>query len=274
MRVRIVGGGRAGGSLAQALAGSAWQVTDMLGRGADLAGAASGADLVVIATPDGAIAETAAAIEANPATVVAHLSGARGLDDLAPHARRGAMHPLVALPDPVSGAAHLRSGIWFATAGDPLVSELVAELGGHEFTVADADRALYHAAAAIASNHLTALLGQAERVGSAAKVPFEALLALVRATLDNVERLGPAAALTGPAARGDEATIESHRAVLSADELAAYDALAELARRLAGRPGTAQPAPPNAQTDPESGDAEADDKKPQRPEASQQAPER
>ncbi len=94
----------------------------------------------------------------------------------------------------------------------------------------------------------------------------------MRATLDNVERLGPAAALTGPAARGDEATIESHRAVLAAEELAAYDALADQARRLAGRPGTAQPAPPNAQTDAEAGDAEADDKKPQRPQASQQAP--
>ncbi len=144
------------------------------------------------------------------------------------------MHPLVALPDSERGAERLRSGVWFATAGDPLISELVAELGGHEFTIADEARAGYHAAAAIASNHLVALLGQAERVGATAGVPFEALMALVRATVHNVDELGPAAALTGPAARGDNDTIDRHRAALANDELAAYDALVAEARRLAG----------------------------------------
>ena len=145
------------------------------------------------------------------------------------------MHPLVALPDAERGAALLRSGVWFATAGDVLISELVAELNGHEFTIADENRASYHAAAAIASNHLVAVLGQAERVGAVAGVPFEALMALVRATVDNVVELGPAAALTGPAARGDDDTIERHRAALADDEVAAYDALVAEARRLAAR---------------------------------------
>lgn len=233
MKARIVGSGRAGGSLARALEGTSWQA-ELLGRGADLAAAAVGVDLVVIATPDAVIADAAAAIGPSPTTVVAHLSGARGLEDLRSHPRRASMHPLVSLPDPRSGAALLLSGAWFATSGDPLISELVHELGGREFHVADADRSLYHAAAVIASNHLTALLGQAERAGAAAGVPFEALLALARATLDNIAVFGPAAALTGPAARGDEATIDSHRGALDADELAAYDALADQARLLAG----------------------------------------
>jgi len=240
MRLRIVGRGRAGGSLALALEATSWQTVEMLGRDADLAAAAAGVDLVVIATPDAAIAEVAAAIEASPDTVLAHLSGARGLDDLRTHPRRAAMHPLVSLPDPATGAVRLRSGAWYATAGDPMVSEIVDALGGTEFRIAETDRALYHAAAVIASNHLTALLAQAQRVGNAAGVPFEALLALARTTLASVEGLGPAAALTGPAARGDEATIESHRealAELADDELAAYDALADQARRLAGRAG-------------------------------------
>jgi predicted short-subunit dehydrogenase-like oxidoreductase (DUF2520 family) len=98
--------------------------------------------------------------------------------------------------------------------------------------VADADRAAYHAAAAIASNHLVALLGQVERVAARAGVPLEAYLDLVRVTLDNVAEMGPAAALTGPVARGDWATVERHRAALPADELVAYDAMVAAARRL------------------------------------------
>ena len=56
----------------------------------------------------------------------------------------------------------------------------------------DADRARYHAAACVASNHLVALLGQVERLAADAGVPLEAFLPLVRATLDNVDELGPA----------------------------------------------------------------------------------
>ena len=77
-----------------------------------------------------------------------------------------------------------------------------------------------------------ALLGQVERVAAMAGVPLDAYLDLVRATLDNVTELGPAAALTGPVARGDWATVERHRAALPPDELMAYDALVAAARRL------------------------------------------
>ena len=128
-------------------------------------------------------------------------------------------------------------------AGDPpealeLVEAVVVDLGGRSFTVADADRAAYHAAAAIASNHLVALLGQVERVAALAGVPLEAYLDLVRATLDNVAELGPAAALTGPVARGDWATVDRHRRALPPDELMAYDALVASARRLVDDVGT------------------------------------
>ena len=77
--------------------------------------------------------------------------------------------------------------------------ELAVELGLHPFRVDDADRALYHAAAAIASNHLVALLGQVERLAATAGVPFDAFLPLVRASLDNAvgARAGSRADRTG-----------------------------------------------------------------------------
>lgn len=194
-----------------------------------MAGAAAGVDLLVIATPDAAIGAVAAAIVPDDTTVVAHLAGAFGLDVLGPHPRRGGLHPLRSIPTPDTD---LR-GAFFAVAGDPLVETVVAALGGTPVPVADADRPLYHAAACIASNHLVALLGQAERVAAAAGVPLAAYLDLVRATVDNVERLGTAAALTGPVARNDWATVDRHRAALPAEERAAYDALVESALRLA-----------------------------------------
>jgi predicted short-subunit dehydrogenase-like oxidoreductase (DUF2520 family) len=142
------------------------------------------------------------------------------------------LHPLVALPSPERGAEALQ-GAWWGVAGDPLVRALVDDLGGRAVPVADADRARYHAAACIAANHVVALLGQVARVGAGVGVPLEAYWALVRGAVDDVAALGPAAALTGPVARGDRATIERHRAALDPDELPAYDALVALAERLA-----------------------------------------
>ena len=238
--VRIIGGGRAGGAMAVALSEVGWRVHPVLGRSAtaaEVAGAGVDADLVLIATPDAAVPDVAAAIEPSVTAVVAHLAGSLGLDAVAMHPRPGALHPLVALPDAAVGARRLRGGGWFAVAGDPLVGQAVADLGGRAFEVADADRAAYHAAAVVASNHLVALLGQAERIASGAGVPFAALIDLVRATVDNVDELGPAAALTGPAARGDTGTIRRHLEAIAPAERPAYEALSQQARRLAGLEG-------------------------------------
>ena len=226
--LRVVGPGRAGGALMRALGAAGWDVVPALRRGDDLRGAAAGVDLLVIATPDAAVAEVAAAVEPVATTVVAHLAGSLGVDVLGAHPRPAAIHPLRSIPTPETD---LR-GAWFAVAGDPLVGQVVTALGGYRVDVGDADRVTYHAAACIASNHLVALLGQVERVAAAAGVPLAAYLDLVRGTVDNVAALGPAAALTGPAARGDWATIDRHLAALDESERPAYEALMRAARRL------------------------------------------
>ncbi len=223
--------------MAAALGQVGWHLHPVLGRSAPashIAQAAVDTDLVLIATPDAAVPEVAAAIEPCATAVVAHLAGSLGLDAVGAHPRPAALHPLVSMPDAAIGARRLQSGGWFAVAGDPLVREVVADLGGRAFEVADADRAAYHAAAVIASNHLVALLGQAERIASGAGVPFAVFGDLIRATVDNVEELGPAAALTGPAARGDLDTIRRHIEAIAPAERAAYEAMSQQARRLAG----------------------------------------
>ena len=232
--VRIVGRGRAGTSLASALAAVGWRV-ETLGRGDPVAAAAEGVDAVVIATPDDVIALVASSIVPVPDTVVLHMAGSRGLDELLPHRRRASLHPLASLPDAHVGARRLAAGATFAVAGDAWALAIVDALGGSCFEVPDDRRAAYHAACCIACNHLVALMAQVERVASSADVPFGPLLQLARDTLENVQALGPRASLTGPAARGDVATLASHLAALDADEHSLYSALAREAGALAGR---------------------------------------
>ncbi|WP_436794802.1 DUF2520 domain-containing protein [Actinospongicola halichondriae] len=228
---RVIGAGRAGGAFTAALTAAGWSVDGPLGRTDDVSGAAAGVDVLLLAVPDDVVASLAAEVAPGDAAVM-HVAGSLGLDVLAPHDRVASVHPLVSLADAALGAERLR-GAWFATAGDEATTAAVVDaLDGRRVEVADADRVAYHAAAAIAANHLVALLGQAERVAAAVGVPLEAYLDLARGALDNVEAVGPQAALTGPVARDDWATVARHVEALPIDERAAYSVLADAARRL------------------------------------------
>lgn len=232
--VRIVGGGRAGGSFALALGEVGWGVELVL-RGVPLEHAAVGVDLLLLCVPDGVVAEVAGSVEPSATTVVAHCAGALTLDPLADHPRRASIHPLISMPSPPIGSRRLRGGGWFAVAGDPLAGRLVEALGGRTVSPREDRRVEYHAAAVIASNHLVALLDQVDRVASRCGVPLEAFLELAAQSLGNVADLGPLDALTGPVARGDWSTVRSHLAVLDPGEREVYLALTRAAARLAGR---------------------------------------
>src|SRR5439155_17058936 len=160
-------------------------------RAVPVTDAGRNADLVVVATPDAAIAETGAALapSVHPGALVIHLSGACSVEELdklraaRPDVEIGALHPLQSLPSPEIGVTRL-PGSWCAVEGPASVERLALSLGLRPFRVDAAHRAQYHAAATIASNHLVALLGQAVRVAGAAGVPPEALLPLVRSSVD------------------------------------------------------------------------------------------
>jgi predicted short-subunit dehydrogenase-like oxidoreductase (DUF2520 family) len=231
--IRIIGPGRAGTSLAAALSARGWEFAGFLGRNDELANAARGVDVLVIATPDDVVADVADTVVPVPTTTVVHLSGSLGLDALGPHPRRAGLHPLVPLPNPEVGAARLVSGVTFAVAGDPVARTLAGVLGGRVVEVDDDDRAAYHAAACIAANHVVALLGQVERVAASVGLDLESFLPLTRAAVDDVAELGPHDALTGPARRGDWATLSRHLDALPKDERTGYQAGAALATRLA-----------------------------------------
>jgi predicted short-subunit dehydrogenase-like oxidoreductase (DUF2520 family) len=235
--IAIVGRGRLGTALAAALGACGHPVLGPLGRG-PLDQAAAAADIVLLCVPDGAIVAAAAAVPVRPGLLVGHCSGATGLDVLAPHEAL-ALHPLMTVT--ADGATFAGAGAAVAGGSERALSAaraLAEALGMRPFTVADEDRAAYHAAAAVASNFLLALEDAAERLAATAGVPREALVPLVRATVDNWARHGAERALTGPIARGDEAVVARHRAAVAerAPDLAAlHDALVRATRAIAAR---------------------------------------
>jgi predicted short-subunit dehydrogenase-like oxidoreductase (DUF2520 family) len=237
-RLAIVGRGRMGFALAEALSGAGYEVDGPRGRGAD----GAGADAVLLCVPDREIADAAARIAPGP--LVGHCSGATGLDVLASR-EAFSLHPLMTVT--AEGADFVGAGA--AVAGSTpralaLAEELARALHMRPVEVREADRAAYHTAASIASNFLVTLEAAAERVAGSVGVDRALLVPLVRATVENWARLGSARALTGPVARGDEATIDRQRRALVAaapELLGLFDALVEATRALAAH-REAQPA--------------------------------
>lgn len=237
LSVLVVGPGRLGRSVARLLRDGGHQVT-LVGRGQ----AIPQSPLTWLTVPDRAIATAAAAVP--PGGVVLHASGATEVAVLRPHAPAGSLHPLMSFPGP-HALPPVHPPVPAAVAGDPpaiqAATRLATALGWRPFSVAG-DRRLYHAAAVVAGNFATALLADGAALLAAAGVPEDeapALLApLALASLRNAADQGPAAALTGPVARGDHATLDAHReamreAALPPQVASTYEALLRSAQALA-----------------------------------------
>jgi predicted short-subunit dehydrogenase-like oxidoreductase (DUF2520 family) len=217
-RVQVIGSGRAGSAVAARLRERGPAVITARDPDPD-------AELVILAVPDARIAEMAGQVAIGP--WVAHLSGATSVTALAPHDRRFAVHPLQTLTRD-RGAEQL-DGAWGALtfetdAAAAAARWLATTLGLRPFVLADADKPIYHAGAAVASNFLVTLERVAARLVGEAGVPAEALVPLMTRTIENGFQL------TGPIARGDTATVEAHVAALeerAPDLVALYRTLAE-----------------------------------------------
>ncbi|RLK52601.1 pantoate--beta-alanine ligase [Microbacterium telephonicum] len=238
--VDVVGDGRMGRALVARLRDAGVAVAPPLGRGV-----VPHAEIVLLAVPDAQIAAAAALVPIG--AIVGHLSGATTLAPLA-HADAFSVHPLRS----VTGADAAFDGVPAALSASSdraydAALALVRTLGLAAFEVADADRAAYHAAASVAANYLTAVAGFAEELAASAGVPLSALEPLVTGTVDTWQRLGAAAALTGPVARGDDDTVARQRGAVAErtpERLALFDALTQATRDLAAsEPGGVAPAP-------------------------------
>ncbi len=217
--VQVVGAGRVGSAVSARLAE----------RGIELGDAAP--ELVLLCVPDRAIGDVARSFAIAP--WIAHVSGATSLAELDPHTRRFGVHPLQTFTL-ARGPEQLDGAFAAVTAESDEAREvggwLARTLGLQPFALADGKRDAYHAGAAIASNYLVTLRRAAGSLLEAAGAPPHALDPLMRRTIENGFEL------TGPIARGDWATVETHVAAIRRErpELEAmYLELAETTKALA-----------------------------------------
>jgi predicted short-subunit dehydrogenase-like oxidoreductase (DUF2520 family) len=230
--ITLWGAGRLGSALCEALRAQPNEVALWSRRTHDsparfLSSQSTPSELWLITVSDDAIGSFAdqLAKEAPILPKVAlHCSGRCAVEDLAPLRERGVsigvMHPLL----PITPRTHtsavaktLFSGAYIGVDGEETAvqaaQEIAQSLGGTVFSLHGIDRALYHAAAVIASNFLVTLAAQATKTLQAAGYHADALpllLPLMQASLHNLHTQGLPLALTGPYPRGDYATIEAH----------------------------------------------------------------
>jgi len=241
--ISIIGCGKVGVAIAQLAARAGRDITALASRTAtratQLAGAigapaaaceinhaASAGDIVLLTVTDDAIEplciQLADAGAFRAGSIVAHCSGALGSDILSPAkdqcgCRIASMHPLTTFPT-AEAAIEKFAGTYCFCEGDSSavdeLMELARSIGGKPMSMSSEGKVLYHAAAVMACNYLTALLDASltlcGKVGIDRQTALAAMSPLAVATLENISQLGPANALTGPIARGDSQTIARH----------------------------------------------------------------
>jgi predicted short-subunit dehydrogenase-like oxidoreductase (DUF2520 family) len=209
--VTVIGAGRAGSAIAARLRERGVAVREQ-------------GELQLLCVPDRAIAEVARWIAPGP--WVAHVSGGTPLAALEPHVTRFSVHPLQTLT--LARGPEQLDGAWGAVTAETEDAQararwLAETLGLRPFTLADDQRASYHAGASIASNFLVTLYRAASQLFEDAGAPPEALVPLMTRTIEN------GFDLTGPIARGDWETVERHRTALQGSRFErAYEALVEV----------------------------------------------
>jgi len=207
------------------------------------------ADLWLLAVPDRQIAASAQQLATCklPPALAFHASGALAAAELAPLQAAGwrcaSTHCILSFADPARALQQFAGSVC-ALEGDAgataAMQTLFAAIGAQCFALASEHKLIYHAAAVWATNFLPVLQAQAEALWQHSGLPSELLPGLrerlLRNAVDNLLALGPAGALTGPAARGDSALVQRQGQAVAAHDAqagAAYAALSALAHRLA-----------------------------------------
>jgi predicted short-subunit dehydrogenase-like oxidoreductase (DUF2520 family) len=214
------------------------------------------ADVWLLSVPDGHIAPVAQALAtratasgvSRPALAL-HCSGALASNQLEPLRQLGwqvaSAHPLLSFAQPERALSQF-AGTPCALEGDaaalPVLQAAFSQIGARCFALAAQDKLLYHAGAVFATNFLPVLQDLAEQLWQRSGMPAD-LAQQMRSTLlhnavNNIVALGPQAALTGPAARGDTTLVAQQGQALSDwNPLVgeAYAKLSALASQLARR---------------------------------------
>jgi predicted short-subunit dehydrogenase-like oxidoreductase (DUF2520 family) len=273
-RVGIIGAGPVGTALGLAISRAGWPVAAVSSRdparrdrfcalvpGAraftDPSGLLEEVELAILAVPDDAISRVAASIRLDSGQALVHTSGLLGAEALQPAlsagSQIGAFHPLVSFTSDVERSSAAIRGATIALEGEgrllALLADLAEAVGGVPVRLPPGTKAAYHAAAAMASGGLIALLDAIATLGAFAGLDEPGALTvygrLLEQTLANAKSEGIEAALTGPVARGDAGTLAAHLEAVwrfAPDLIEIYLATAAIELKLAEQRGTLAPA--------------------------------
>ena len=268
----IIGAGPVGLALGVALAKAGWPVEAVASRDpgrrarfrehlpgvrafAEATALVDDVELVILAVPDDVVEPLAGTLHLYAGQAIIHTSGLLGAEALgsalAAGTQAGAFHPLVAFADLERALAAL-PGATIAIEGDEELlahlAEMAEAIGGVPVRLAPGTKAAYHAAAVLAAGGVIALLDVIRELAAAVGLDEAGAMRIYRPLLDqtiaNASALGIAAALTGPATRGDAGTLAAHTAALSVSApgaLPAYQALLARDIEIAQRRGALAP---------------------------------
>jgi predicted short-subunit dehydrogenase-like oxidoreductase (DUF2520 family) len=255
--IGFIGAGAVGGTLAVALEHAGYRVVAVASRtfasASGLAQSLTGgtayptpqqvvdaSELVFISTLDDAIGPVASSLTWRAGQGVVHCSGATSLEvfavPIAQGVLPGALHPFQAVAARDTGVPSL-PGTTFGIEADGAMCEtlvtMARALGGRPLVLSAADKALYHLSAVMMGNLLTGLAATAaqlwQHLGSSRAEGLQAVVAMMRSVVQNLERAGIPAAMAGPYVRGDVGTIRRHLETLRATVPAVLPLYRELA---------------------------------------------
>ncbi|MGR3513927.1 MAG: Rossmann-like and DUF2520 domain-containing protein [Paracoccaceae bacterium] len=260
LRINIIGAGRVGRTLLHLLGSQVQHVSSATHASAQKAVWETGhgmavapdrmapADLWCLTVPDAQITHAADALAGRdvPPSVAVHWSGFHTANIMAPLRKKGwrlaSAHPNLSFADPHAAAASF-AGTPCGLEGDSdaleVIDQVLVGLHAKTFRIPAEKKPLYHAAAVFSNNFATVLQAVAREAWQAAEVPDQIAAqlnaSLLTATAENVNALGPQAALTGPAARGDSAVVAAEAKAVTgwrpqAGQL--YTELSDMAHRL------------------------------------------
>jgi predicted short-subunit dehydrogenase-like oxidoreductase (DUF2520 family) len=256
LKIGIIGAGTVGSALAAGLTDSGYCIAAVSSRTVASAEklartipgcqavstsqqVADAADIVFITTPDTVIPQISSAVQWHQGQSVVHCSGADSTAILESArqtgAQTGVFHPLQSFAGVKQALANLPGSTIAIEATEPLLTtlkEMAEKLNCRWIELKAEDKVVYHAAAVIASNYLVTLVKLADDLWETFGIPREqatqALLPLIKGTINNIETAGIPQALTGPIARGDTETVKKHIAALQKEAPDALSAYCEL----------------------------------------------
>ena len=204
--------------------------------------------IVIVSTPDDQITAISKGLARVPAfrsqtPTVLHTSGALPSTVFSPLAKlgwhTGSLHPLLSVSESTTAVKLLRGVFWCVEGGRVAVQQaraIVRDLKGQSFSIDSEKKALYHAAAVMASGNVVAVFDVAvemlSRCGLSRKQARQVLLPLLESTVRNLSRSETSEALTGTFSRGDVGTVLRHLEALSGGSFAEAR---QLYRLLGGR---------------------------------------